>query len=48
MLIDLNLCFDDKKDSDLLTIRDDIIGDINQFFICYLLNKITFPYMMDK
>lgn len=36
MLIDLNLCFDEKKDSDLLNIRDDIIGNINQFL--YLLS----------
>ena len=36
MLIDLNLCFDEKKDSDLLTVRDDILSDLNQFF--YLLS----------
>lgn len=36
MLTDLNLCFDEKKDSDLLTIRDNIIDDINQFL--YLLS----------
>ena len=31
MLSDLNLCFDEKKDADLLTIRDDILSDLNQF-----------------
>ena len=36
MLTDLNLCFDEKKDSDLLTVRDDILSDLNQFF--YLLS----------
>ena len=36
MLVDLNLCFDEKKDSDLLTIRDDILSDLNRFL--YLLS----------
>ena len=30
-LIDINLFFDDKKDTDLLSIRDEILSDINQF-----------------
>lgn len=30
-LIDLNRFFDAKRDSDLLNIRDEILGDINQF-----------------
>jgi DNA-binding ferritin-like protein len=30
-LIDLNKFFDSKRDSDLLNIRDEILGDINQF-----------------
>lgn len=36
MLSDLNLCFDEKKDSDLLSVRDDILSDLNQFL--YLLS----------
>lgn len=36
MLSDLNLCFDEKKDTDLLTIRDDILSDLNRFL--YLLS----------
>jgi len=31
----MNTTFDGKKDSDLLNIRDEIVGDINQFL--YLL-----------
>ena len=34
-LINMNNTLDEKKDSDLLSIRDDILGDINQFL--YLL-----------
>jgi DNA-binding ferritin-like protein len=34
-LIDLNRHVDEKRDSDLLNIRDEILGDINQFL--YLL-----------
>jgi len=30
-LIDMNKYFDAKRDSDLLNIRDEILGDINQF-----------------
>jgi DNA-binding ferritin-like protein len=35
-LIDLNMQFDYKKDSDLLNVRDEILGNINQFL--YLLS----------
>jgi hypothetical protein len=35
-LTDLNLCFDEKKDTDLINIRDDILVDLNQFI--YLLS----------
>jgi DNA-binding ferritin-like protein len=35
-LIDLNTCFDYKKHSDLLNVRDEILGNINQFL--YLLS----------
>ena len=35
-LTELNICFDQKKDSDLLSIRDDLLADINQFL--YLLS----------
>jgi DNA-binding ferritin-like protein len=35
-LTELNICFDEKKDSDLLSIRDDLLADINQFL--YLLS----------
>ena len=34
-LIDITNCFSPKKDSDLFSIRDDILGDLNQFL--YLL-----------
>ena len=34
-LVQMNDVFDEKKDSDLLSIRDDILADINQFL--YLL-----------
>ena len=30
-LTDLDKCFDSKKDTDLLNIRDEILGDVNQF-----------------
>jgi len=30
-LTDLDRCFDSKKDTDLLNIRDEILGDVNQF-----------------
>ena len=35
-LIDLNMQFDYRKDSDLLNVRDEILGNINQFL--YLLS----------
>jgi len=35
-LIDMDRCFSPKKDSDLFSIRDDILGDLNQFL--YLLS----------
>jgi DNA-binding ferritin-like protein len=34
-LVDMNQTFDSKRDSDLLNIRDEILGDVNQFL--YLL-----------
>ena len=34
-LVDMHLTFDSKRDSDLLNIRDEILGDVNQFL--YLL-----------
>lgn len=38
-LKNLTLHFDAKKDSDLLSIRDDILGDINQFLYLSTFNK---------
>ena len=38
-LTDLNIHFDEKKDSDLLSIRDDILADINQFLYLFSFNK---------
>jgi len=35
-LTEMNIYFDEKKDSDLLSIRDDLLADINQFL--YLLS----------
>jgi DNA-binding ferritin-like protein len=37
-LVDLNKCFDEKKDSDLLSIRDDISSDLNQFLYLMTFN----------
>lgn len=34
-LMDMNIYFDSRRDSDLLNIRDEILGDLNQFL--YLL-----------
>jgi hypothetical protein len=34
-LTDMNIYFDAKRDSDLLNIRDELLGDLNQFL--YLL-----------
>lgn len=38
-LTNLNRCFDPKKDSDLLNIRDEILGDLNQFLYLSTFNK---------
>lgn len=38
-LKNLTLHFDAKKDSDLLSIRDDILGDINQFLYLLTFDK---------
>jgi hypothetical protein len=38
-LNDLNIHFDEKKDSDLLSIRDEILADINQFLYLFSFNK---------
>jgi DNA-binding ferritin-like protein len=38
-LINMNKCLDTQRDSDLLSIRDDILGDINQFLYLLTLNK---------
>lgn len=38
-LIDINLFFDDKKDTDLLSIRDEILSDINQFLYLMTFDK---------
>jgi hypothetical protein len=37
-LIDMNIYFDTKRDSDLLNIRDEILGDLNQFLYLLTLN----------
>jgi hypothetical protein len=38
-LIDMSLYFDSKQDSDLLNIRDEILGDINQFLYLLTFDK---------
>jgi DNA-binding ferritin-like protein len=38
-LIDLNIYFDYKKHSDLLNVRDEILGNINQFLYLLSFNK---------
>jgi DNA-binding ferritin-like protein len=38
-LTEMNTVFDSKKDSDLLSVRDDILGDINQFLYLLTFNK---------
>jgi DNA-binding ferritin-like protein len=38
-LTEMNTIFDNKKDSDLLSVRDDILGDINQFLYLLTFNK---------
>lgn len=38
-LTDMNMFFDTKKDSDLLSVRDEILGDINQFLYLLTFDK---------
>jgi len=38
-LIDISKFFDEKRDSDLLSIRDEILGHINQFLYLMTFNK---------
>ena len=38
-LTDMNMFFDSKKDSDLLSVRDEILGDINQFLYLLTFDK---------
>jgi DNA-binding ferritin-like protein len=38
-LIDLNMYFDSRRDSDLLNIRDEILGSINQFLYLLTFDK---------
>lgn len=38
-LLDINMYFDEKKDTDLLNIRDEILADINQFLYLMTFNK---------
>jgi len=38
-LIDMDRCFNEKTDTDLLNIRDEILADINQFLYLLTLNK---------
>jgi hypothetical protein len=38
-LVNMNNVFDAKKDSDLLSVRDDILADINQFLYLLTFNK---------
>jgi len=38
-LTNMNEVFDSKKDSDLLSVRDEILGDINQFLYLLTFNK---------
>jgi DNA-binding ferritin-like protein len=37
-LIGMDKCFDKSRDTDLLNIRDEILGDINQFLYLLTLN----------
>ena len=39
-LTEMNTIFDSKKDSDLLNVRDEILGDINQFLYLLTFNKV--------
>lgn len=38
-LTDMNMFFDSKRDSDLLNVRDEILGDINQFLYLLTFDK---------
>ena len=38
-LIDMNIYLDSKKDTDLLNIRDELLGDINQFLYLLTFDK---------
>ena len=38
-LVDMNRTFHEKKDSDLLSVRDDILADINQFLYLLTFDK---------
>lgn len=38
-LIDMDRCFDPSTDKDLLNIRDEILGDVNQFLYLLTLEK---------
>jgi hypothetical protein len=38
-LIEMNMYFDAKRDTDLLNIRDEILGDINQFLYLMTFDK---------
>ena len=38
-LVDMNQTFDSKRDSDLLNIRDEILGDVNQFLYLLTFDK---------
>jgi len=38
-LTDMNMFFDIKRDSDLLSVRDEILGDINQFLYLLTFDK---------
>jgi DNA-binding ferritin-like protein len=38
-LLDMNYIFDEKRDSDILSIRDEILGDLNQFLYLLTFDK---------
>ena len=38
-LLDLDRVFDPKKDSDLFSIRDDMVAEVNQFLYLLTLDK---------
>ena len=39
-LVDMNIYFDDSRDSDLLNIRDEMLADLNQFLYLFSFTKI--------